>query len=466
MADLASPNFTVTEDAGMSNYLAAGDGNHRNNGYSVATTGMSYLSRSLGTIWLYGSNLMYGRVGRLGGRPMIVLKSQDENQPLLRPVVQVQCAQPLDISNATEVNVMFNTSSLIFREGETSSNISRTINVTNFRPEDKSVRFNWTDLSADSKSLTLGALFGVSFTWPELVFSSFRGHDARALFACTVKPFWVPTTMSRDPTTDDIVTLDNPKPYSILTNKDLMKKSRDLNIDMSFAESLNVDLQGPHSRNVLEFELSRFAYNQSAPYFHGDWIDRWQWLISSVISLQLTDALSRIRHHQTIHVWNHTIHDSSAKDISFLNDNQSRWYQTSDNYPDQIRPDPTKYLVKWEMERFGYAWGFNKSTKVLASIVLLAHVLLIIIHLGIVWKNKLRFDSWEKLINFMTLAMQSPRPPQLEGTSAGVADSRVFAENVYIRESDDGNSAVLVMDDDGDGKEGRRRRLVAGKEYT
>ena len=464
------PNITITADSGMMAYLTASEGKQRSNGYAVASTGMSFLLRSMGGIWLYGEGekLRYSEAGR----PMITLMS-DDLRPLLRPLVQVQCGQPYDISTVDQVNVTFNTSSLTFKEGDSVPTISRTINATDFRPDNKHVRFNWTDLSDDSTIVNLGAIFGVSFArsaqdLPWQIFPSVNGSDTRALFPCAVKAFWVPTTMARDPTSNNVIILDNPDPYDIVKNEDLMGKARDLHIDMSYAEYLNAPVPGLWYTNVIESELSRFNY--AAPFFDGAANESWPWLLATTLSMQLADALSRISHTNTTWVWHagRNASDTYAKNMGALKGTNNRIDNVSSTYLDCIKANATatssSYVpVRWKFQRYGYAWGFERSTKILASIVLLAHVLLILAHSVVVWTKYRRFDSWERLVEFLALAMLSPAPRPLEGASVRIRDSGVFAEPLFVRESEDGRGAALVMRDRR--KEVPRKRIAVGKMY-
>ncbi|KAL9109637.1 MAG: hypothetical protein Q9227_005674 [Pyrenula ochraceoflavens] len=460
MADFAAPNFTVTEDSGASKYLTASK-EPRNNGYSIASADMSFLSRSLANLWLYGinSHFEYANVGR----PMITAEPYDDRS-LLKPVMQVQCSRPQDISNGDNITMTFNTSSLLFKTGGKINNISRVINATDFQSEDSHIRFGWVDLRADSKNLTLGALIAATFNNPEKLFPSSEGNSTRALYACVVKPYWVPTTMSWDPTTTKTLISNDQDLHNITTNQDLMRMARDLIIDPSFADYLNADISGEYFKNVMEFELSRFSFH--APFFDGNWGTDWQWLFATTISLQLTDAISRISHNQSIYVFNQTTNsgnEASKKNIKFLNDIYHSVDAVPKDYPNMIRNNPEEYFpIQWKFEQFGYAWGFDRITKVLASIVLLTHVAVVFVHFGIVWRKKLRFDSWEGLADFMTLAMQSPPSTILKSASAYSKDS-IYAEPVYIRESDNGCSAILAMDEDS--KEGLRNRLTVGEKY-
>lgn len=444
-------NITITADSGILNYLTASDGDRRN-GYSVAATGMSFLTRSLGTIWSYGQkeHFNFAKVGR----PMITLTSADDDRPTLGPLVQTQCAPPLDITTGDYANVTFLTNLLKLRDGGNSTvRFSRNINATDYRSNDKHVRFRFIDLSADSQTTTLGGLFGASFNISSQAATTVNGTEMRALFACTVKTLWIPMTIFRAPTIDNVVILDNPNPFKIVSNNKLMGRARDLTVNITFADSLNAPLYGHNYENVIESELSRFS--DIPPFFTGSANESWSTSISTVLSMQLADALARISHTSNQYIWYQSTHNTSdfyAKSIRVLQEGvggQDRMSNTSKSYPDQIRADRnSKFPLRLSFSRHGYAWGFSKRTpKIVASIVLLVHILLIFFHTAIVWQTKSRFTSrWESLGEFLILAMRS---------NVWIRDSSrlgIFGDPVYIKErenkskSDKRESALLVMD--------------------
>ena len=194
---------------------------------------MSHLSRDLGTIWLYGQrhNLSFTKPGR----PMLTLSLRDDKKSIMRPLVQVQCSMPYDVSTEDSITVSF-PSDKTKRPGEETlgQNITQAIKTTLFKHRGLP-KVSFTDLSAEAGRPTLGALVGMSFLNPQSLFgSSFNDWRARGLIACTIASHWIPTTMAWYPTTDNIVIVDNPDPMGVINSTDLMEKARNIDIDLSY----------------------------------------------------------------------------------------------------------------------------------------------------------------------------------------------------------------------------------------
>jgi len=85
----------------MVRYLGGSD-YHDKRGYSVVTTRVNHITRALGDIRLYAAR--YPRVPmQRYGRPKIMVSTQDYAQPIMRPLVQTQCAPPQDITDVDEI---------------------------------------------------------------------------------------------------------------------------------------------------------------------------------------------------------------------------------------------------------------------------------------------------------------------------------------------------------------------------
>ena len=484
----APPNITATTDANMLRYLTSS--HNATSGYSVASTGMSDLSRDLGTIWLYGQrhNLSFAKLGR----PMLTLSSRDAGNPIMRPLVQVECGMPHNVQEDDSITLSFPSDNLRMGKdkAQVGQSMTQVVNTTLFA-NGGFPKVSYIDLSAEAGRPTLGALVGMTFTNPQLLFdpSSNDFYD-RGLIPCTIASHWIPTTMARDPITDNVVMLDNPDPMGAVTSTALMQKARNISIDLSYAEVVNRDLGGI---TVLEFELQYLSYaqiqldgNLSIPGYDGGWNEKWPWLVSTLLSLQLSDALARLNHDVSMLVYCKDCNDhpfnisqtSYAQNIADLNNFYSIHVMPNDSavsLPQNITKHPELYTpVQWRIEHFGYAWGFDRVTKILAATVIILHLVLLVAHLFIVvCVRQWRCDSWDNLVELLVLAMQSPPTAILRGTSTGIDDASTYADSVLIRESDDlgisGNgeqrAAVMVITDPADRYQHQFRKLETNKKY-
>lgn len=482
LSQFAPPNITATSDANMLRYLTSSYLYNKTDGYSVSSTSMGHLSRGLGTIWLYGQrhNLSFTKPGR----PMLTLSSGNDKKPIMRPLVQVQCSMPYDVSTKESIIINFPFDKLK-KPGEATlgRNITQAINTTLFE-NGGLPKVSFTDLSAEAGRPTLGALIGMSFVNPQSLFgSSFNGLVGRGLIPCTIASHWIPTIMARDPNVDNVVIVDNPDPMGVVNSKDFMRKARNIDIDLSYAEAVNINLST--RTTVLEYELGYLSFSNSETGIHlydGTW-HCWDWLVSTLLSLQLSDALARLDYLVPMFVYcqdciNLTSNASTswAHNIDDLNNPlsiQKVPVNSSVTLLHNVNAHPELYTpIQWRVEHFGYAWSFNRATKFLAATVVILHSLLVIVHLLFVCVRRWRCDSWNDLVELIALAAQSPPTAILRGTSTGIDDASTYADTVLIRESDEPSqsggdqSAVLLITDQVDRHQYESRKLKSSKKYS
>lgn len=284
------PNITVSTTTNVVRYLGGPDYNDKR-GYSVVTTGMNHITRALGDIWFFA--VRHLRVPmRSYGRPKITVSSQDYAQPIMRPLVQTQCAPPQDITDVGEIyEASFPADQLIPSSGQTfAPSLSQKVNISISRTFTPAV--NFVDLSEVAGKPLLGALVGMNFLSARDL--SFNRDIASGLIACTIAPHWVPTNMSADPNSDNVAILDHPDPFDIVKSTELMSRAIPIEIDLAYAKRVNIHLPSL-SVNVLEKELRPIAFVRSPKYqYDGSWELRWSWVAATLLSMQLTDALARV----------------------------------------------------------------------------------------------------------------------------------------------------------------------------
>ncbi|KAL9611914.1 MAG: hypothetical protein Q9167_003467 [Letrouitia subvulpina] len=482
LSQFAPPNITATTEANMLRYVSSSSYNDTAE-YAVASTSMNHLARDFGTIWLHGEaqNLTYTK----SKRPMLTLSSHDDKNPILRPLVQAQCSNPYDVQDKESVTVSFPSNKLVLTAGEPSLKQSMTQVVKALQFENNGMpKVQFIDLSVEAGRPTLGALVGMTFSNPRNLFHvSPDSSPIRGLIPCTTVSHWVPTTMARDAVTDNIVILDHPDLMDIINSSKLMDKARSIDVDISFAEAVNTIVLD--NLTAIEFELENLAFNRSTPIptYDGEWGSKWRYLVSTLLSLQLSDALARINHNMSMMVyckdcdpgWNYS-KQSFVIDIKDLNNYESLHF-VNDSSPDTFAKDTTKHPelytpVRWRFEHFGYGWAFDRVTKILAAIVVILHLWLVVAYLlVVVFVRRWRCDSWSNLVELIVLAVQSPPTTILRGTSTGINDISTYTDTVLIRESDkldpsDGEQrAVLVVTDPANRHEYQSRKLLKDKKY-
>jgi hypothetical protein len=462
------PNITASTNANMVRYLG-GSKYYDERGYSIVTTGMNHITRALGDIWLYATR--HPRVPMQHyGRPKITVSTQDYAQPIMRPLVQTQCAPPQDITDLDEIyEASFPADQLIPSSGQTfAPSLSHKVNISISRTYSPAV--NFVDLSEAAGKPFLGALVGMNFRHARDL--SFSRDTASGLIACTIAPYWVPTNMSADPNIDNVAILDYPKPFDVVNSTELMSRARPIELDLSYAQLVNIRLPSLFI-NVLEHELRPLAIFSSPKYQHqydGSWKLRWSWVAATLLSMQLSDALARIKTLTPMMTFCERCADqtydpgkSIVQDLSVQNSPYSgkkKLASSADEFANEIKSQPDLYMpVQWTVQRYGYGWGLKRATEWFAAIVILLHTLLVLAHLLTVSVRRWHFEGWDDLWGFVALLNKTPPLRMLEGLAIGEPDNKVHEITVMVRESDKRSQAVFTSSTD-------TKKLEPGREYS
>ena len=461
------PNITASTNANIVRYLG-GSNYYDKRGYSVVTTGMNHITRALGDIWLYATRHPSVPMQHYG-RPKITLSTQDYAQPIMRPLVQTQCASPQDITDVDEIyEASFPADQLIPSSGQTfAPSLSHKVDVSISRTYSPAI--NFIDLSEAAGKPLLGALVGMNFGNARDL--SFSRDTASGLIACTIAPHWVPTNMSADPNNDNVAILDYPNPFDVVNSTELMSRAIPIELDLSYAQLVNIRLPSLFI-NVLKHELRPLAIFSSPEYryqYDGSWKLRWSWVAATLLSMQLSDALARIKTLTPMMTFCERCADqaldpgkSLVQDLSVQNSPYSGKIiaSSADEFANEIKSQTDLYMsVQWTVQRYGYGWGLKRATEWLAATVIILHTLLVLAHLLTVSVRRWHFEGWDDLRGFVALVYKSPQLRMLEGLAIGEPDNNVYKTIVMVRESDDRSQAVLTSSTD-------TKNLEPGRKYT
>lgn len=442
LSQFSFPNITATANANMLRYLSASEHNQDDDGYTASSTGMSHLTRDLGDMWLFASrhNISFAKFGR----PMIRISASDKKNPIMQPLVQTKCGIPQGIGDDEFLDITFPTTQLSTPTEEPLPDaIVQRVNTTRFRLA--SPIFMFRNLTEEAGRPVLGALAAMTYENTEAIPDShFTSPTAQGLMACTIAAHWVPAGMTSDPTTGNIAIMDESHPLNIVNSKRFKDTARPIDIDVSYAHAMNLWGFTP---NVVEYELKYFAFdpaNQTFLGYDGKWGRRWSYLVSALISMQLADALARLRGEMGIMVlcegpgcYNKT--RPALQDIIYQNNPLTLnplLHESSKAHIDRVKSHPELYTpVEWTIYRNGYAWGFNSVSKWLAGTVFLVHAILVLGHFALGLKRRTAADGWRNLVDLIALAVQSPPSQRLQGANAGgIADSSMWAAEVKVVE--------------------------------
>ena len=463
------PNFTTVESSGVTRYLTGSNIRFSFDNYSVASTvpgGFTYYTDQL---WLYAQRNAW-ELSKFS-RPLITFNLPKE-KPLMKPLVQTQCGPIYETTSGDSQTVEFPHDQLRQTEGTFDlSDWTYTVeNVSYFRDQ-VGVQLQWVDISDLAGKQTIGAIFGMPFENPgPLNFGTpVTTGTAHGLVPCVIDAKWVPVEMAFDPNTSQEILQDTPDPMEIVIDKGLMTRANDIAIDISFAMAMNPSNNNNTGDSSIVQEMWNFYSDTNV--FNGELADRWQYMVATILSLSFADALARIEDGQACYIWNAdpsgNLSQSYVNDLNNQNFANVTDYDTSQDFPSWARARPEEYLeITWTVDRFGYAWGFhNHTTTILATIVLLIHVVMALIHIGFTSLHAWRCESWTSPFEFYVLAVQSTAPTHgpLAEPSFEAGNKEVFSERAAVRErSDNENKIEMVFGED----ISNHKKLKEGKKYV
>lgn len=468
--DINNPTDLNAQALSLRRYVTTEDNGQLGN-WAIASSVSAQVATNLGTMWQYSQQMNFTLAQR--GRPLITLSSAAKEDPLMSPLVQVQCSNyhRTTVGQTSDLKLQFPGNLLV-------------------RPNQDSLH-QWEDhwiASVKPASWNYSVYFHISWIeLPEprvkgLVVSWSPGEDEkRNLLACTIYPLWVPVTMSLDPRSDNAVILNSPSPKAAVMNTAVMSQAREMRLEESFLRDLNhrivADSTGHDyyyptaSNTTLEIILqtvyvtgvrttAESLVNDSYS-FNGDF-EVLPGLFAKALSLTVTDALARIFLFDfgTIIYYGGNPSQCPINDSGPYTEPQvagvgvgwafggSTMINCSREFPSYAR-DIGFVELEWDVQEYGYAWSFNRITVFLAAAVLGLHVLVVAVHVVAAAFYNRQPNRWNKLSEIFSLAFFSPAPePLMDAQGAGLSSCRpIYSRSVKVRESDSGQSLHLMIDD-------------------
>lgn len=347
------------------------------------------------------------------------------------------------------------------------------------------VNANWSIASSEISHIALNDESGkVNFTWVELGYDQAvrpslagvftmpkfnpKAHLNNAIYACTVFANWRPTEAWIVPATDMFVHEASPACCAD-------DGGTGMHIETRWAESLNVNYDVSGS-NQTAMEAIGSACAISAG--NGDGSSNPNAVsqcLGMALSLYITDGLSRVQSAVPTYLVaagpDQNFPRQGAQDIFIQSLAEAQTYTSLiPNITLMDLQDATRYTeFYFEILRFGYGYGFRGILIYVAVAVLLTHVLLALIHMGVVLASGVSSNIWATVGELLLLAANSSPSDRLKNTSAGVNKKQTWAVITKVRETWD-ERLELVFEDENDDTvydQRRRRTLVkAGKKYA
>lgn len=153
-------------------------------------------------------------------------------------------------------------------------------------------------------------------------------------------------------------------------------------------------------------------------------------------------------------------------------------YREPDNQLLHSYPEPKDIATSWTrvafpVKRYGYAWSLEPTTVKIATVVLMLHTLIIIIHCCYLILTGRCYSFASSLGDLVALALNSQQPAAFKSASVGIGKSTSWSRPISVRESqghekDAVDRLEMVADEHGVKSvedASLHRRLVAGKRY-
>ena len=422
-SELLDPNITQFADANMMRYLGstknALDYNGPNHdGWSAATTGMAHLTRDLGNLYTYAvRHNILNPLSKHVGRPKLSLLSSDNLQSIQRPLVQTQCGMPKDITAYRDdmYRVDFPIDRLrLLSKSPSKLPVSKQVNISSIKGGSPKVTF--VDLADADNAHYAGILIGLDYFNGNL--TSLNSYNASALIACTTIAHFIPTVMSSEPKTDNVATIDNPDPYFIVNSTDLMKQAKQISLSHEYLNATNPQIGGRRGK-VHEYNLQPLAAQSSGvgkPYLYdGSWNSSWPWVVSTVMSMQIVDALARVQYHGNDNKMM-TLCEKCASGTVILDlaKQNTGWRQEHVDYHTvefKSTLEATRaggYLpLTIKAERYGYGWIIQDASEWAAAVVLMLHSALVLGHVALALGRGWRSEEYRTTEKMLVLANES-----------------------------------------------------------
>ncbi|KAI9797363.1 MAG: hypothetical protein M1833_005543 [Piccolia ochrophora] len=461
MNKVADPNITLTDlETGAKRYLTSNT-IERSSGWAVSSTVGFGQAKDIANFWnfLRGTELPLASVQR----PLLEPSFQD-SLPMKKPVVQAHCALFKEGSEDFK-HITFPTGELrsptLNLEKSTSWRIPKAIETS--APSNELVDFHWVDMSEHSDDVPLlGA-----------VFVSHAPDGSTAVFPCTILSHWAPVRIWADPRIDSTILQDIPNPIDIVSSIPKVTETKGsaldmalepISIDMPWAEALNlpnhdVTFSG-FNLTLLESSASRFGYLHANLSWRLDPAGGDQalpWLLSTLISMHVADALARVNSgfstliHQRGEVEDNLPGGTGTvkgilRNLNNLNvgnftgrPSDADAGRLGENYADLARTTNSSHNTEilWEVKRFGYGWGFEIGiTVILGAIPLLVHALLALGHVALVLIGRRGINRWCGSPGEMVVLGWKSREPgegNLENTSTGIRTIGTWWKKVKVK---------------------------------
>ncbi|KAM3072191.1 hypothetical protein ACMFMF_007584 [Clarireedia jacksonii] len=339
--------------------------------------------------------------------------------------------------------------------------------------------FTWVNLYGSNRSASIGLVFKVPYA----------NHTSNSVFQdsvilpCTVDARWISTEMTYDPTTTD-ETFSSLGQYIATSNGSFVKETgmsltEVINIDPGWARLVNPIITIPYITNftgsnmtIIEEGLELFTLNDSNGTVSFNYLER---LYSRVGSLRRPYTIMDTQNFFSLYMATAMTDGLARYNIPDLSGGPGALISGESVYKKSPASSPLEtpersrdnwHVWRFDVWRKGYSYGARDITTKLALAVLLTHAALVIGFMIYLWIRGWTTNSWTSIGELVALALRSRSTKQFEGTDAGISRRETWAQNVRIREVNQGNLELRFGYDGCEEDKGEKvGKVEVGREY-
>lgn len=128
--------------------------------------------------------------------------------------------------------------------------------------------------------------------------------------------------------------------------------------------------------------------------------------------------------------------------------------------------------LHYQTYKYGTAWCLSDSARRISIVILLTHMLLALVHFGIVVRRRSSSEAWDSINELIALAYNSsPKEGTLKNCSGGIVLMDTLKKKVKVRTKSDGVSVkkaeLVVIDKEASDKNSDvRNKVTPGERYS
>ena len=489
------PNITVPQLGQVVRYLTSEGGTREKSSWTATSTVPYQIARDLGEYWewlMWNATLLASF-----DRPLLQISFKHERSKIKKPLVQAQCKSyynpdfemdtfefPHNELRTPPLDEHMN-APWILPNDFVKGLIGNDTAIGNFT--DKShpyVLFDWYDTANNfsttgAPSLGAVAIYSAHPWFNPKTYGIKNSTHYTCLVTCSFDARWAPVEIFLDPKVDMSIRQDTPSPKDIILgpSKANPKELIQMKMSLEWAQLLNLKASSLIDPSASTTEQLLEALGGQ------DWVDWWDiypeaerdspwimatvdWRLSTVLGLYLTEALARAYVHQNKS--SAVYRDGPTPELSFarrLDDLvDPNWLEGWDNHTlawvhrtdlrwapsmpsfDVWAPEHGYTEMRVEFKRYGYGYGLGGAPVKLATIALVVYSLLVTGYIVSVLLSGRTFKSWSKMSELLGLAWNSAPAAGLRNTSAGINKCATSRQVVWIREEEDNQLCLVLMD--------------------